>query len=259
MPVKNLKAHVKAQEDRCQEHGIERLEAVGQPIRRLLPPQMAADVRKSAPASKAVHSLRALIEADLAELTGKSHAEKLEIKKQRIPAYRDALESWKKGDEIDGLVLSVAVVWLFDLAEIGEFIELAGLAQTRGPLFCHPKFSDKDWRTMRLWLVHDWAYKQRDQRESWEPYVSELYAAELDKVDSLPDSLRDGLDYLVFYGLALAGKFEQAAKFGRGLFDAGRKPSIKGALAKLEKMIEANKTPEFQFAEGQKLDFVAAV
>ena len=180
-------------------------------------------------------------------LSGLPDAERATKKTVLLQAWRPWVEAWKKGEaRVCPELVSWFAVFVFDLGGMGEFLELARLAEQRGlPQVAIP---NKGWKLLRLYWLKDWCNEQKRTKGSFEPYLAEEYASLSDEEllpsgdKALPKGLLEGLDYFEFYRLVRAAfaaedqqgqrqGLQRAVDFGQARLEAGSPAKLKTNLS----------------------------
>jgi hypothetical protein len=170
-----------------------------------------------------------LVETDMASYKGLPIEEKRTIKAFLLRKYHSELE-WillSQPKEFS-LLLNAVVIWLYDLGEIEQFLNVIDQAiamkqnQTLLP--------QKSYQLMKLYWIVDWAYQEREQGRPFEPYFSQVFQSISDW--NQPKRIKEGYWYLMFYSLLNQGKLKEAMDLGPKALEHGA--GIKTNLSILE-------------------------
>lgn len=169
-------------------------------------------------AAKDIQAYNDLVRADMETYKGLPVEEKVTIKAGLIKRYRQHVE-WvlETAQKEDSLAVNGFIIWLFDTGDIKGFLDAIdraiNIAQRQTII---PK---KDYQTLKLYWIMDWASEQRDLGQPYEPYFSQVF----NSIGNwkLPKRIKEGYWYLMFYSLLDQGKYEEAAKIGKNALEYG--------------------------------------
>ncbi|MBU2647876.1 hypothetical protein KKI24_24420 [bacterium] len=196
------------------------------------PPGKKPARKGPAASAKDIQAYNDLVAEDIASYKGLPVEEKIRIKTGLIKRYRQHVE-WvlETGQKEDSLAVNGYIIWLFDTGDMEGFLDTIDRAiaiaqrQTIIP--------GKDYQTLKLYWIMDWAAAQRDQGQSYEPYFIRVFKSIRDW--KLPKKIREGYWYFMFYSLLDAGNLEEAAKIGKSAIGYGAE--IKTNLLLVEKIL----------------------
>ena len=180
--------------------------------------------------------------AEREAMKGLGQAERQKEKARVVRHFRPEVDAWKeKGGPIDAALLSWFAIFVFDLGDMGEFLELTHLGEENE--IHQVAIPKKDWRLLRVYTLLDWCAERQAARESFAPFLVQEYdrlePRELDPATpgALPPKLIGSLDYFYFYQLLTEAKLEEAVEFGERRLAQGSKAQIKGRVEEAKKTL----------------------
>lgn len=172
------------------------------------------------------------IKTDILSYKGLPIEDKRPIKATLVNKYKkrlsEILTAKKPGES---LILNAYIIWLFDLGDIEGFLNLIDQAIAMGQK--QTMIPNKDYKLLKLYWIMDWTAEQRDQGAPYEPYFSRVFESITDW--KLPQKIKEGYWYFMFYSLLNQGEFEKALQIGQVAITHGAE--IKTTLLILEKVI----------------------
>lgn len=132
----------------------------------------------SSPANARKHLLlqEAALDQDLARLSDlKNLASKQSLKREELlPKYQEYVQRYcESGLNFPNRVAVQVMVWLFDIAQFEDALELADFLMEQGQEMPE-RFKRRDIQTFVADAVCEWAYAEYNAKRSPEPYLSDL-------------------------------------------------------------------------------------